>query len=128
MLAVVVRELSEHQGAFLFDCCIFIARFASSSCYSSAKTRIRLVKSYHMCSPKFCDFWGPKTHGILAHPENMLIYYSIGVFYCLFSMRCCLFGFEFEVGMEFQMESFFKNFKIPKVRSFSGIPLESIHL
>ena len=47
MLAVVVRELSKHQGAFLFDCCVFIARFASSSCYSSAKTRIRPVKSYH---------------------------------------------------------------------------------
>ena len=46
MLAVVVRELSKHQGAFLFDCCVFIARFASSSCYSSAKTRIRPVKSY----------------------------------------------------------------------------------
>ena len=46
VLAVVVRELSEHQGAFLFDCCVFIARFTSSSCYSSAKTRIRPVKSY----------------------------------------------------------------------------------
>ena len=43
----MVRELSKHQGAFLFDCCVFIARFASSSCYSSAKTRIRPVKSYH---------------------------------------------------------------------------------
>ena len=42
----MVRELSEHQGAFLFDCCVFIARFASSSCYSSAKTRIRPVKLY----------------------------------------------------------------------------------
>ena len=42
----MVRELSKHQGAFLFDCCVFIARFASSSCYSSAKTRIRPVKSY----------------------------------------------------------------------------------
>ena len=47
MLAVVVRGLSKHQSAFLFDCCIFIARFAALSCYSSAKTRIRLVKSYH---------------------------------------------------------------------------------
>ena len=47
MLAVVVRGLSKHQSAFLFDCCVFIARFTSSSCYSSAKTRIRLVKSYH---------------------------------------------------------------------------------
>ena len=48
MLAVVVRGLSKHQSAFLFDCCIFIARFASLSCYSSAKTRIRPVKSYQI--------------------------------------------------------------------------------
>ena len=45
--AVVVRGLSKHQSAFLFDCCIVIARFASLSCYSSAKTRIRPVKLYH---------------------------------------------------------------------------------
>ena len=43
----MVRGLSKHQSAFLFDCCVFIARFASLSCYSSAKTRIRPVKSYH---------------------------------------------------------------------------------
>ena len=48
VLAVVVRGLSMHQSAFLFDCCIFIARFASLSCYSSAKTRIQLVKLYHL--------------------------------------------------------------------------------
>ena len=50
----MVRELSEHQGAFLFDCCVFIARFASSSCYSSAKTRIRPVKSYQI-KESFCS-------------------------------------------------------------------------
>ena len=50
----MVRELSEHQGAFLFDCCVFIARFASSSCYSSAKTRIRPVKSYQI-NKSFCS-------------------------------------------------------------------------
>ena len=44
VLAVVVRVLSKHQSAFLFDCCIVIARFASLNCYSSVKTRIRLVK------------------------------------------------------------------------------------
>ena len=49
----MVRELSKHQGAFLFDCCVFIARFASSSCYSSAKTRIRPVKSYQI-NESFC--------------------------------------------------------------------------
>ena len=52
----MVRELSKHQGAFLFDCCVFIARFASSSCYSSAKTRIRLVKSYsYQINESFCS-------------------------------------------------------------------------
>ena len=50
----MVRELSKHQGAFLFDCCIFIARFASSSCYSSAKTRIRPVKLYQI-NKSFCS-------------------------------------------------------------------------
>ena len=46
----MVRELSKHQSAFLFDCCIVIARFASLSCYSSAKTRIQPVKSYQNLS------------------------------------------------------------------------------
>ena len=50
----MVRELSKHQGAFLFDCCVFIARFATSSCYSSAKTRIRPVKSYQI-NESFCS-------------------------------------------------------------------------
>ena len=50
----MVRELSKHQGAFLFDCCVFIPRFASSSCYSSAKTRIRPVKSYQI-NESFCS-------------------------------------------------------------------------
>ena len=58
VLAVVVRVLSKHQSAFLFDCCVFIARFASLSCYSSAKTRIRPVKLYQInesfCSITFC--------------------------------------------------------------------------
>ena len=50
----MVRELSKHQVAFLFDCCVFIVRFASSSCYSSAKTRIRPVKSYQI-NESFCS-------------------------------------------------------------------------
>ena len=50
----MVRELSKHQSAFLFDCCIFIARFASLSCYSSAKTRIRPVKLYQI-NESFCS-------------------------------------------------------------------------
>ena len=60
MLAVVVRGLSKHQSAFLFDCCIFIVRFTSLSCYSSAKKRIRPVKSYQInesfCSITHCAF------------------------------------------------------------------------
>ena len=50
----MVRELSKHQSAFLFDCCVFIARFESLSCYSSAKTRIRPVKSYRI-NESFCS-------------------------------------------------------------------------
>ena len=50
----MVRGLSKHQGAFLFDCCVFIARFASLSCYSSVKTRKRLVKSYQI-NESFCS-------------------------------------------------------------------------
>ena len=50
----MVRGLSKHQSAFLFDCCIFIARFASLSCYSSAKTRIRPVKLYQI-NESFCS-------------------------------------------------------------------------
>ena len=50
----MVRELSKHQSAFMFDCCVFIARFALLSCYSSAKTRIRPVKSYQI-NKSFCS-------------------------------------------------------------------------
>ena len=50
----MVRELSKHQSAFLFDCCVFIARFASLSCYSSAKTRIQPVKLYQI-NESFCS-------------------------------------------------------------------------
>ena len=54
MLAVVVRGLLEHQSAFLFECCVVIARFGSLSCYSSAKTRIWPVKSYQI-NESFCS-------------------------------------------------------------------------
>ena len=50
----MVRGLSKYQSAFLFDCCVFIARFASLSYYSSAKTRIRPVKSYQI-NESFCS-------------------------------------------------------------------------
>ena len=54
VLAVVVRGLSQHQSAFLFDCCVFIARFMSLSCYSSTKTRIRPIKLYQI-NKSFCS-------------------------------------------------------------------------
>ena len=50
----MVRGLSKHQSAFLFDCCVFSARFALLSCYSSAKTRIRPIKSYQI-NESFCS-------------------------------------------------------------------------
>ena len=50
----MVRELSQAPVCFLFDCCIFIVRFASSSCYSSVKTRIQPVKSYQI-NESFCS-------------------------------------------------------------------------
>ena len=48
MLAVVVRGLSKHQSASCLIVAFVIARFASLSCYSSAKTRIQPVKSYQI--------------------------------------------------------------------------------
>ena len=50
----MVRELSKHQSASCFIVVFVIARFASSSCYSSAKTRIRLVKLYQI-NESFCS-------------------------------------------------------------------------
>ena len=49
----MARELSEAPECFLFDCCILITRFTLSSCYSSVKTRIQLVKSYQI-NESFC--------------------------------------------------------------------------
>ena len=70
VLAVVVRELSQAPVCFLFDCCIFIARFMSLSCYSSAKTRIQLLKSYQIYE-SFCSI----THCVSLH----LVYHLIAV-------------------------------------------------
>ena len=53
-LAVVVRELSKHQSASCLIVAFFIPRFASLSCYSSAKTRIQSVKSYQI-NESFCS-------------------------------------------------------------------------
>ena len=72
----MVRGLSKHQSAFLFDCCVFIARFASSSCYSSVKTRIRPVKLYQI-NESFCSI----THCALLR----IVYRFIVVSMCF---RC----------------------------------------
>ena len=64
----MVRELSKHQCCFLFDCCVVIARFASLSCYSSAKTRIQPVKSYQI-NKSFCSI----TRCALLHIVYCLI-------------------------------------------------------
>ena len=50
----MVRELLKHQSASCLIVAFFIARFASLSCYSSAKTRIRLVKLYQI-NESFCS-------------------------------------------------------------------------
>ena len=50
----MVRELSKHQSASCLIVVFVIARFASLGCYSSAKTRIRLVKLYQI-NESFCS-------------------------------------------------------------------------
>ena len=68
----------KHQCCFLFDCCIVIARFASLSCYSSAKTRIQLIKLYHLNnkSQSYTQIKGLRlefpriqSHLALQHPQ-----------------------------------------------------------
>ena len=50
----MVRELSKHQCASCLIVVFVIARFASLSCYSSAKTKIRPVKLYQI-NESFCS-------------------------------------------------------------------------
>ena len=50
----MVRELSKHQSASCLIVVFVIARFVSLSCYSSAKTGIRPVKSYQI-NESFCS-------------------------------------------------------------------------
>ena len=79
----MVRELFKAPVCFLFDCCICIARFASLSCYSSVKTRIRPVKLYQI-NEFFCSI----THCVLL----CLVYCFIAVsmrFQCL-ELQVCL--------------------------------------
>ena len=50
----MVRELSKDQSASCFIVAFVIVRFISLSCHSSAKTRIRPVKSYQI-NKSFCS-------------------------------------------------------------------------
>ena len=107
----MVRELSKHQCCFLFDCCVVIARFVSLSCYSSAKTRIRLVKSYQI-NESFCSI----TRFALLRIVYCLIAVSTH-FWCLelqvhpLSLPCyCFFEPEPEPEPEPAFESHFRFF------------------
>ena len=107
----MVRELSQAPVCFLFDCFIFIARFVLLSCYSSAKTRIRLVKSYQI-NKSFCS--------ITCCASLHLVYCLIAVLthlWCLELQVCPLssphcFFFESEPKPEPALESHFLNFSI----------------
>ena len=66
----MVRELLKHQSASCLIVAFVIARFASLSCYSSVKTRIRPVKSYQI-NESFCSI----THCTSLH----LVYHLIVV-------------------------------------------------
>ena len=50
----MVRELSKHQSASCLIVAFVIAKFASLSCYSSVKSRIRPVKPYQI-NESFCS-------------------------------------------------------------------------
>ena len=105
----MVRELSKHQGAFLFDCCVFIARFASSSCYSSVKTRIRPVKSYQI-NESFCSI----TRCALLHIVYRFIVVSTRFWCPELQVRPlsspCYRAFELEPEPETAFESHFRFF------------------
>ena len=84
MLAVVVRELSKHQSVSCLIVAFVIASFASLICYSSAKTRIRPVKSYQI-NESFCS--------ITRCVSLRLVYHLIAVsmhFWCLELQVCPL--------------------------------------
>ena len=110
MLAVVVRELSKAPVCFLFDCCGFIVRFMSLSCYSSAKSRILPVKLYQI-NKSFCSI----THNALLHLVYCLIAISMcfwcpELHVCPLSLPCCFF-FESEPEPEPTLELHFLNFQ-----------------
>ena len=105
----MVRELSKHQSASCLIVVFVIARFASLSCYSSAKTRIRLVKLYQI-NESFCSI----THSALLCIVYRLIVVSTRfqcpeLEVCLLSLPRYLF-FEPEPEPEPAFESRFRFF------------------
>ena len=81
VLVVVVGDLSQAPVCFLFDCCIFIVRFALLSCYSSVRTRLQLVK-LHQVNESFCSI----THCVSHH-----------IVCCLIAVSTCLHCLELSV-------------------------------
>ena len=82
------RELSQAPVCFLFDCCIFIARLALLSCYSSVKTRIRPVKLYQI-NESFCS--------ITCCALLRLVYHLIAVSRCFWcpELKVCPLSLRF---------------------------------
>ena len=105
----MVRELLRHQSASCLIVAFVIPRFASLSCYSSAKTRIQLVKLYQIIE-SFCSI----THCASLSLAYRLIVVSIH-FQCpelqvrLLSLPCYSF-FEPEPEPAPAFESHFRFF------------------
>ena len=106
----MVTEKLKHQSASCLIVAFFIARFVSLSCYSSAKTRIRPVKSYQI-NESFCSI----TRCALLR----IVYHFIVVstcFWCLELQVCPLslpryYFFELEPEPEPAFESHFHFFQ-----------------
>ena len=108
----MVRELLKHQSVSCLIVAFVIMRFASLSCYSSAKTMIRPVNSYQI-NESFCSI----TRCALLH----LVYCLIAVlmcFWCLELQVCllsspCFYFFEPEPEPTFQSHFRFLNRVFP---------------
>ena len=120
----MVRELSKHQSVSCLIVAFVIARFASLSCYSSVKTRIRPVKLYQI-NEFFCSI----THCVSLH----LVYRLIAVlklFWCLELQVCllcspCYYFFEPKLEPDPAFESHFQFFNCVSVRNISVLTLQT---
>ena len=108
----MVRELSKHQSVSCLIVVFVIARFMSLSCYSSAKTRIRLVKLYQI-NESFCS---------ITHCASLcLVYHLIAVstrFRCPELQVCplslpCYYFFEPKPKPTFELHFRFFNHVFP---------------